>query len=31
MDYFVSLPWVKQVTNHGPTKSSVLLQNGMNG
>jgi DNA polymerase (family 10) len=29
MDYFVSLPWVKQVTNHGPTKSSVLLQNGM--
>ena len=29
MDYFVSLPWVKQVTNHGATKSSVLLNNGM--
>ena len=29
MDYFVSLPWVKQVTNHGPTKSSVILKNGM--
>ena len=29
MAYFVALPWVKQVTNHGPTKSSVLLQNGM--
>jgi len=29
MDYFVSLPWVKQVTNHGPTKSSVLLQSGI--
>jgi len=29
MDYFVSLPWVKQVTNHGTTKSSVLLKNGM--
>jgi DNA polymerase (family 10) len=29
MDYFVSLPWVKTVTNHGPTKSSVLLTNGM--
>ena len=29
MDYFVSLPWVKQVTNHGATKSSVLLKNGM--
>ena len=29
MDYFVSLPGVKTVTNHGPTKSSVLLQNGI--
>src|SRR5271163_628096 len=29
MDYFVSLPWVKQVTNQGTTKSSVLLKNGM--
>lgn len=29
MDYFVSLPWVKQVTNHGTTKSSVLLKSGM--
>ena len=29
MDYFVALPWVKQVTNHGPTKSSVLLENGI--
>ena len=29
MDYFVSLPWVKTVTNHGETKSSVLLTNGM--
>jgi DNA polymerase (family 10) len=29
MDFFVSLPWVKQVTNHGTTKSSVLLKNGM--
>ena len=29
MDYFVALPWVKQVTNHGETKSSVLLKNGM--
>ena len=29
MDYFVSLPWVKSVTNHGETKSSVLLENGM--
>jgi len=29
MDYFVSLPWVKTVTNHGETKSSVLLKNGM--
>jgi DNA polymerase (family 10) len=29
MDYFVSLPWVKQVANHGPTKSSVLLKSGI--
>jgi DNA polymerase (family 10) len=29
MEYFVSLPWVKQVTGHGPTKSSVVLKNGM--
>jgi DNA polymerase (family 10) len=29
MDYFVSLPWVKTVTNHGTTKSSVLLQSGI--
>ena len=30
MNYFVALPWVKQVTGHGPTKSSVVLKNGMN-
>jgi DNA polymerase (family 10) len=29
MDYFVSLPWVKQVTGQGPTKSSVLLTSGI--
>jgi len=29
MDYFVSLPGVKQVTNHGPTKSSVLFESGI--
>jgi len=29
MDYFVKLPWVKTVTNHGTTKSSVLLQSGL--
>jgi DNA polymerase (family 10) len=29
MDYFVSLPDIKQVTNHGPTKSSVLLKDGI--
>ena len=29
MDYFVSLPWVNKVTNHGPTKSSVLLKSGI--
>ena len=30
MDYFVSLPWVKSVTGHGPTKSSVVLKSGIN-
>ena len=29
MDYFISLPWVKTVTNHGTTKSSVLLKSGI--
>jgi DNA polymerase (family 10) len=29
MDYFVKLPGVKQVTNHGTTKSSVLLESGV--
>jgi DNA polymerase (family 10) len=29
MNYFVSLPGVKQVTNHGETKSSVLLESGL--
>ena len=29
MDYFVALPWVKRVTNRGPTKSSVLLTSGI--
>ena len=29
MDYFVALPGIKQVTNHGPTKSSILLENGI--
>ena len=29
MDYFVSLPWVRQETNHGTTKSSVLLESGL--
>ena len=29
MDYFISLPGVKQVTNHGPTKSSVLFESGI--
>jgi DNA polymerase (family 10) len=29
MDYFVALPWVKTVTNHGPTKSSVILKTGI--
>ena len=29
MDYFVSLAGVKQVTNRGPTKSSVVLESGI--
>lgn len=29
MDYFVALPGVKQVSNHGLTKSSVLLESGI--
>jgi DNA polymerase (family 10) len=29
MNYFIALPWVKKVTNHGPTKSSVLLKSGI--
>jgi DNA polymerase (family 10) len=29
MNYFISLPWVKTVTNHGATKSSVLLKSGI--
>jgi DNA polymerase (family 10) len=29
MDYFVSLPWVKTVVNHGATKSSVILKTGI--
>jgi len=29
MDYFVSLPGVKQVTNHGETKSSVVRESGV--
>ena len=29
MDYFVSLPFVKTVTGHGPTKSSVVLTSGI--
>jgi DNA polymerase (family X) len=29
MNYFVALPWVKSVTNHGTTKSSVLLKTGI--
>jgi len=29
MAYFISFPGVKQVTNHGPTKSSILLENGI--
>lgn len=29
MDYFVALPMVKKITNHGTTKSSILLENGI--
>ena len=29
MAYFVALPGVKQVTGHGPTKSSIVLENGI--
>ncbi|MBX7158225.1 MAG: DNA polymerase/3'-5' exonuclease PolX [Verrucomicrobiae bacterium] len=29
MDYFVSLPLVVEVVNHGDTKSSVLLEDGL--
>jgi DNA polymerase (family 10) len=29
MVYFVSLPGVKKITNQGPTKSSILLENGL--
>lgn len=29
MDYFVSLPLVLEVVNHGDTKSSVLLEDGL--
>jgi DNA polymerase (family 10) len=29
MDYFVALSGVKQVTGHGPTKSSVVFENGI--
>ena len=29
MDYFVALPWVKTVTGHGTTKSSVVLKSGI--
>jgi DNA polymerase (family 10) len=29
MDYFVTLAGVKEVTNHGKTKSSVLLESGI--
>lgn len=29
MDYFVHLPGILRVTNHGPTKSSVLLEGGL--
>src|SRR5271170_2461060 len=29
MDYFVALPWVKEVTGHGTTKSSVVLKSGI--
>jgi DNA polymerase (family X) len=29
MEYFVALPGVKQVTGHGSTKSSIVLENGI--
>ncbi len=29
MDYFVQMPRVESVSGHGPTKSSVVLHNGM--
>ncbi|MEI9998465.1 MAG: DNA polymerase/3'-5' exonuclease PolX [Verrucomicrobiota bacterium] len=29
MDFFVALPWVEKVVNHGPTKSSVVLVSGI--
>jgi DNA polymerase (family 10) len=29
MNYFIALPWVKKVINHGATKSSVLLTSGI--
>ena len=29
MDYFVTMPRVESVSGHGPTKSSVVLHNGM--
>ncbi|MBK7897578.1 MAG: hypothetical protein IPJ90_22395 [Anaerolineaceae bacterium] len=29
MDYFVNMPRVESVSGHGPTKSSVVLLNGM--
>ncbi|MCC6607406.1 MAG: DNA polymerase/3'-5' exonuclease PolX [Anaerolineae bacterium] len=29
MDYFVNMPRVESVSGHGPTKSSVVLHNGM--
>jgi DNA polymerase (family 10) len=29
MAYFIALPGVKQVTNHGATKSSIVLENGI--
>ena len=29
MDYFVSLPWVKEVTGKGTTKTSVILKSGI--
>jgi DNA polymerase (family 10) len=29
MDYFTTLPGVKQVTGHGSTKSSIVLENGI--